>query len=91
MENVKELTEFMGGGSVIGFPKSDFEFIEIIRAGFPAKVIACVVKSSAISEEVICQTRYSSSASKCQSYQRIGGSIPRQLNYKKLEQTGFLG
>lgn len=53
MENVKELTEFMGGRSVVGSPKSDFEFIKIIREGFPSKVIACVVKSSAISEDVI--------------------------------------
>lgn len=53
MENVKELTEFMGGRSVVGTPKSDFEFIKIIRTGLPSKVIACVVKSSAISEEVI--------------------------------------
>lgn len=53
MENVKQLTKFMGGRSVVGTPKSDFEFIEIIRSGLPAKVIGCVVKSSAISEEVI--------------------------------------
>jgi putative toxin-antitoxin system antitoxin component (TIGR02293 family) len=53
MDNVKELTEFMGGSSVVGTPESDFEFIEIIRAGLPSKVISCVVKSSAISEDVI--------------------------------------
>lgn len=53
MENVKELAEFMGGGSVVGSPESDFEFIKIIRAGFPSKVIECVVRSSALSEDVI--------------------------------------
>ena len=53
MQHVKELTKFMGGRSVVGTPKSDFEFIEIIRTGLPAKVIACVVKSSTISEDVI--------------------------------------
>ena len=53
MENVKALTKFMGGRSVVGSPKSDFEFIEILRRGLPSKVIECVVKSSAVSEEVI--------------------------------------
>lgn len=53
MENVRELTKFMGGRSVVGTPKSDFDFIKIIRAGLPSKVIANVVESSAISEDVI--------------------------------------
>ena len=53
MENIKELTKFMGGRSVVGTPKSDFEFIKIIRNGLPSKVIGCVVNSSAISEDVI--------------------------------------
>ena len=53
MENVKELTKFMGGASVVGSPQSGFEFIEIIRYGLPSKVIQCVVKSSTISEEVL--------------------------------------
>lgn len=53
MENVKELTKFMGGPSVVGSPQSDFEFIEIIRHGLPSKVIKCVVESSAVSEDVI--------------------------------------
>jgi len=53
MTNVKELTKFMGGQSVVGQPTSDFEFIRIIRNGLPSSVIGCVVKSSAISEDVI--------------------------------------
>jgi putative toxin-antitoxin system antitoxin component (TIGR02293 family) len=56
MEHVKEITKFMGGRSVVGTPKSDFEFIKLIRNGLPAKVIGCVVKSSAISEDVIYQS-----------------------------------
>jgi len=43
----------MGGSSVVGTPQSDFEFIQIIRDGLPSKVIQCVVKSSALSEDVI--------------------------------------
>lgn len=53
MENLKQLTKFMGGSTVVGSPQSDFEFIEIIRIGLPAKVIKCVVQSSAVSEDVI--------------------------------------
>lgn len=53
MENIKALTKFLGGSSVVGSPQSDFEFIEVIRRGLPSKVIKCVVKSSAVSEEVI--------------------------------------
>ncbi|MDZ4657614.1 MAG: antitoxin Xre/MbcA/ParS toxin-binding domain-containing protein [Bythopirellula sp.] len=53
MENVKELAKFMGGVSVVGSPRSDFEFIQILRKGLPSKVIECVVKASAVSEDVI--------------------------------------
>ena len=56
MNNVKSLTKFMGGPAVVGSPKSDFEFIEIIRNGLPASVIKSVVKSSAMSEDVICKS-----------------------------------
>jgi putative toxin-antitoxin system antitoxin component (TIGR02293 family) len=53
VDSVKELTKFMGGAAVVGSPQSDFEFIEIIRNGLPSKVISSVVKSSAISEEIL--------------------------------------
>jgi len=53
MENVKALAKFMGGAAVVGSPKSDFEFIKIIRLGLPSRVIECVVQSSAVSEDVI--------------------------------------
>ena len=56
MENLEELTKFMGGSSVVGSPQSDFEFIELIRLGLPSKVFECVVKSSAVSEDVICKS-----------------------------------
>lgn len=56
MGSVKKLAEFMGGRSIVGSPTSEFEFIEIIRAGFSSKVIACVVNSSEISEDVICKS-----------------------------------
>ena len=57
MEDIKALAKFMGGASVVGSPKSDFEFIKIIRLGLPSNVIECVVQSSAVSEDVI-NSRY---------------------------------
>jgi len=56
MENIHALTCFMGGSSVVGSPRSEFEFIEIIRLGLPSDVITSVVKSSAVSEEVLCKS-----------------------------------
>lgn len=56
MENIRSLTKFMGGSTVVGAPRSEFEFIKIIRVGLPSKVITSVVKSSAVSEEVICKS-----------------------------------
>jgi putative toxin-antitoxin system antitoxin component (TIGR02293 family) len=53
MENVKELTKFMGGAAVVGSPRSDFDFIKILRDGLPAKVIECIVEASAVSEDII--------------------------------------
>jgi len=53
MENIRSLTQFMGGSAVVGSPRSEFEFIEIIREGLPSEVIMSVVKSSLVSEEVI--------------------------------------
>jgi putative toxin-antitoxin system antitoxin component (TIGR02293 family) len=56
MEDIRSLTSFMGGSTVVGSPRSEFEFIKIIRLGLPSKVITSVVKSSALSEEVICKS-----------------------------------
>lgn len=53
MESVQTLAKFMGGTAVVGAPQSEYEFIELIREGLPAKVIGSVVKSSAVSEDEI--------------------------------------
>jgi putative toxin-antitoxin system antitoxin component (TIGR02293 family) len=53
MEYVKKLAKFMGGPAVVGSPKSEHEFIEIIRRGLPSKVIRVIVKSSSLSEDTI--------------------------------------
>jgi|694.fasta_scaffold00009_163 hypothetical protein len=41
----------MGGRSLAGSPRPDFEFIKITRESLPARVIEIVVKSSSISDE----------------------------------------
>lgn len=53
MGSLKELTKFMGGSQVVGSPRSDFDFIRVIRAGLPANVIACVAASSSLTEDEI--------------------------------------
>ena len=53
MAYLTELTKFMGGPTIVGSPASDFEFIKIIRRGLPKTVINRVVKSSAISADVL--------------------------------------
>ena len=56
MEDIRALTRFMGGSSVVGSPRSEFDFIEIIRGGLPSEVITYVVKSSDVSEDTICRS-----------------------------------
>ena len=56
MDNHSELAEFMGGQALVGSPKSDFEFIPLIRAGLPSEVLWAVVNASAISEDVLCKS-----------------------------------
>lgn len=56
MATSKDLANFMGGQSVVGSPNSEFEFIEIIRAGLPNEVIARVAQSSSISEDTLLES-----------------------------------
>lgn len=53
MGSLEELTRFMGGSRVVGSPRSDFDFIHVIRGGLPAEVIVCVAKSSSLTEDEI--------------------------------------
>ncbi len=55
MTNVSNVAKFMGGPSVVGTPRSEFDFIAIIRLGLPSDVIKSIVKSSSITEDVICK------------------------------------
>lgn len=53
MPNAQAIAKFMGGKSLIGTPKSEFEFIEVIRTGLPPAVIKSVAKSSSFTEDEI--------------------------------------
>lgn len=55
MPSSQAIAEFMGGKSVVGSPKSEFEFIEAIRTGFPPRVIETVAKSSSFSVDELYQ------------------------------------
>lgn len=55
MPNSQAIAEFMGGESVVGSPKSEFEFIKVIRTGFPPRVIETVAKSASFSVDEIYQ------------------------------------
>ncbi len=50
MNDIQALNRFMGGRSVIGSPRSETDFIKIIRQGFPTKVIVFVMQSFPIAE-----------------------------------------
>jgi len=53
MPNAQTIAKFMGGKTLVGSPKSDFEFIKVIRTGLPPAVIASVAESSSFSEDEI--------------------------------------
>lgn len=56
MQSIQSVAQFMGGAAVLGAPQSEFDFVEIIRAGLPSNAIKSVVLSSEISEEELCRS-----------------------------------
>jgi putative toxin-antitoxin system antitoxin component (TIGR02293 family) len=56
MDHVQQLTKVLGGARALGSPRSDFDFIAIIRRGLGAKSIAAVVQASDLSEELLCKS-----------------------------------
>jgi len=53
MVDIVAVGKFMGGRAVVGSPRSEYDFIEIIRRGLPSSAIAAVVRSAKLSEETI--------------------------------------
>lgn len=56
MQEIGLVTQFMGGPGMVGSPQSEFEFIEVIRAGLPSGAIELIAKSSKFSEEDLCKS-----------------------------------
>ena len=53
MENMALVTECLGGAGVVGAPKSELDFVPVIRRGFPVKAFHAVSDWTDLSEEVI--------------------------------------
>ena len=56
MEDIASISSFMGGKTVIGSPRSQHDFIAIIRKGLPPKAITAITHSAGLSEETIYQS-----------------------------------
>jgi putative toxin-antitoxin system antitoxin component (TIGR02293 family) len=56
MENASLVREYLGGVEAIGKPKSDLDFVSIIRRGLPFSVLASIRDRAKLSEEMICSS-----------------------------------
>ena len=56
MENISLVRTYLGGTKVIGSPKTDLDFVPIIREGFPFSVFTSLRDRAKLSEEVICRS-----------------------------------
>lgn len=54
MENMILVQQFLGGATVLGSPKTDLDFVPIIREGFPFSVFLSLRDRSQLSEDAIC-------------------------------------
>ena len=54
MENITRVRNYLGGTKVIGSPKTELDFVPIIRNGFPFSVFAALRDRVKLSEDVIC-------------------------------------
>jgi putative toxin-antitoxin system antitoxin component (TIGR02293 family) len=56
MENIAQIRSYLGGAKVIGSPKTELDFVPIIRKGFPVSVFTNLRDRSQLSEELICSS-----------------------------------
>lgn len=54
MENIALVRDYLGGVAVIGAPKTELDFVPIIREGFPFSVFTSLRDRAKLSEDVIC-------------------------------------
>ena len=56
MENFVRVRKILGGTKVIGTPKSELDFVPIIRKGLPNSVFTALRDRTALSEDVLCRS-----------------------------------
>ena len=56
MENISHVRQFLGGAKTIGSPKTELDFVPIIRKGFPVSVFKSLGDQAELSEETICRS-----------------------------------
>lgn len=56
MENIAMVCRGLGGVKVIGSPRSDLEFVPIVRAGFPVEAFTAVSKWIELGDETLYKT-----------------------------------
>ena len=54
MENITRVRNYLGGTKIIGSPKTELDFVPIIRDGFPFSVFTSLRDRARLSEDVIC-------------------------------------
>lgn len=55
MENVSEIQSYLGGKKILGFlPKTELEFVDLIRVGFPIETFNAIRERSQLSEDTMC-------------------------------------
>lgn len=54
MENLTLVRKYLGGSKVIGSPKTELDFVPIIREGFPFAVFTSLRDRAKLSDDTIC-------------------------------------
>ncbi len=56
MKNVSRMRKYLGGARIIGTPRTELDFVSIIRKGFPYSVFTSLRDRTGLSEEVLCSS-----------------------------------
>jgi putative toxin-antitoxin system antitoxin component (TIGR02293 family) len=56
MENITRVRDYLGGTKVIGTPRTELDFVPILRKGFPYSVFTSLRDRTALSEDVLCES-----------------------------------
>ncbi|MCH8044847.1 MAG: DUF2384 domain-containing protein [Planctomycetes bacterium] len=56
MENMVRVKNYLGGAKIIGSPKTELDFVPIIRRGFPFSAFTSLRERTQLSEEELCRS-----------------------------------